>query len=151
MAQVVEDERGQRRTARHAREHVARAAHREDRAAERLDLDLLGRSVGGGVGPFHELPREIRELAGTPGVVLAGRHEAPRRVDDDGGENVRGGVDEPPGDHHGQNSRVPLARISWIVTVCVCLLAALLLLLNGYSGYAGVLVAVGAAAAVNAV
>jgi hypothetical protein len=44
---------------------------------------------------------------------------------------------------------VPLARISWIVTVCACLLAALLLLLNGYSGYAGVLVAVGAAAAVN--
>jgi hypothetical protein len=46
---------------------------------------------------------------------------------------------------------VPLARISWIVTVCVCLLAAVLLLLNGYSGYAGVLVAVGAAAAVNTI
>lgn len=46
---------------------------------------------------------------------------------------------------------MPLARISWIVTVGVCLLAAVLLLVNGYSGYAGVLVAVGAAAAVNAV
>jgi hypothetical protein len=44
---------------------------------------------------------------------------------------------------------VPLARISWLVTVGICLIAALLLLLNGYFGYAGVLLAVGAAAAVN--
>jgi hypothetical protein len=36
-----------------------------------------------------------------------------------------------------------------MVTVGVCLLAALLLLLNGYVGYAGILVAVAAAAAVN--
>ena len=48
-----------------------------------------------------------------------------------------------------QNSRVPLSQISWIVTVAICLIAALLLLLNGYSGYFGVLLAVGAAAAVN--
>ncbi|NLT06750.1 MAG: hypothetical protein GXY03_10640 [Solirubrobacterales bacterium] len=44
---------------------------------------------------------------------------------------------------------MPLARISWIVTIAICGLAALILLLNGYSGYAGLLVAVGAAAAVN--
>jgi hypothetical protein len=44
---------------------------------------------------------------------------------------------------------VPLARISWLVTVGICLVAALLLLLNGYFGYAGVLLAVGSAAAVN--
>lgn len=44
---------------------------------------------------------------------------------------------------------MPLARISWIAAVVVCLVAALLLLVSGYSGYAGVLVAVGAAAAVN--
>jgi hypothetical protein len=48
-----------------------------------------------------------------------------------------------------QNDRVPLSRISWLVTVGICLLAALLLLLNGYIGYSGVLLAVGAAAAVN--
>jgi len=149
VAEVVEDERGQRRPAGYAGEHVARAAHGEDGSTKRLDLDLLGRSAGGRVGPFDQLTREIRELAGAPRIVLAGRHEVAGGVDYDGGENVSGGVDEPPGDHHGQNSRVPLARISWIVTVCVCLLAAVLLLLNGYSGYAGVLVAVGAAAAVN--
>jgi hypothetical protein len=46
---------------------------------------------------------------------------------------------------------VPLARISWLVTVGICLIAALLLLLNGYFGYAGVFLAVGASAAVNLV
>jgi hypothetical protein len=44
---------------------------------------------------------------------------------------------------------VPLSRISWLVTVAICVIAALLLLLNGYYGYMGVLLAVGAAAAVN--
>ena len=51
--------------------------------------------------------------------------------------------------HEGQNSGVPLSRISWIVTVAICLIAAVLLLLNGYLGYSAVLLAVGAAAAVN--
>jgi hypothetical protein len=44
---------------------------------------------------------------------------------------------------------VPLSRISWLVTVAICLIAAFLLLLNGYLGYSGVLLAVAAAAAVN--
>ena len=44
---------------------------------------------------------------------------------------------------------MPLARIAWLVTVAVCLIAALVLLLSGYNGYAGVAVAVGVAAAVN--
>lgn len=44
---------------------------------------------------------------------------------------------------------MPLSRISWLVTVGICLIAALLLLVNGYFGYSGVLLAVGAAAAVN--
>ncbi len=44
---------------------------------------------------------------------------------------------------------MPLARISWLVTVGICLVAAVLLVLSGYYGYSGVLVAVGAAAAVN--
>ncbi len=44
---------------------------------------------------------------------------------------------------------MPLSRISWFVTVGICLIAALLLLLSGYYGYSGVLLAVGAAAAVN--
>jgi hypothetical protein len=50
-----------------------------------------------------------------------------------------------------QNTGVPLSRISWLVTVGICLIAALLLLLNGYYGYSGVLLTVGAAAAINLV
>ena len=42
-----------------------------------------------------------------------------------------------------------LSRISWIATVVICLIAALLLLLNGYYGYSGILLAVAASAAVN--
>jgi hypothetical protein len=44
---------------------------------------------------------------------------------------------------------VPLSKISWLVTVAACVIAAILLLVNGYLGYFGVLLAVGAAAAVN--
>ena len=42
-----------------------------------------------------------------------------------------------------------LERISWLVTVGLCLIAAVLLLVEGYVGYFGVLLAVAAAAAVN--
>lgn len=51
----------------------------------------------------------------------------------------------------GQNSPVSLSRISWLVTVVGFLVAALLLVLNGYVGYFLVLLAVAAAAAVNLV
>lgn len=44
---------------------------------------------------------------------------------------------------------MPLSRISWWVTLGICLIASVLLLVNGYSGYSGVLLAVGVAAAVN--
>lgn len=48
-----------------------------------------------------------------------------------------------------QNSGVPLPRISWLLTVGVCLGSAVLLLVEGYLGYFGVLVAVALAAAAN--
>jgi ABC-type Fe3+-siderophore transport system permease subunit len=44
---------------------------------------------------------------------------------------------------------VPLSRISWLVTVAICVVAALVLLLSGYVGYFGVMLAIAAAAAVN--
>lgn len=44
---------------------------------------------------------------------------------------------------------MPLSRVAWIVTVGIALITALLLLLAGYSGYAGVSLAVGASAAIN--
>jgi len=42
-----------------------------------------------------------------------------------------------------------LNRIAWIVTVGICLITALILLLSGYNGYAGVTLAVAIGAAIN--
>ena len=44
-----------------------------------------------------------------------------------------------------------LNRIAWLVTVGICLVTALILLLSGYDGYAGVTFAVAIAAAINLV
>jgi len=44
---------------------------------------------------------------------------------------------------------VAIERIAWIVTVLVALLTALLLLLSGYEGYAGLGLAVAISAAIN--
>jgi hypothetical protein len=42
-----------------------------------------------------------------------------------------------------------LTRIAWLVTVGLCLITALILLLSGYDGYAGVTLGVAIAAAIN--
>jgi len=44
-----------------------------------------------------------------------------------------------------------IARFAWLTTVLVALLTALLLLLSGYTGYAGLGLAVAASAAINLV
>jgi ABC-type enterochelin transport system permease subunit len=44
---------------------------------------------------------------------------------------------------------VPLSRIAWLATVIVCLITSLILLLSGYLGYAGVLVAIALSAGIN--
>jgi hypothetical protein len=44
---------------------------------------------------------------------------------------------------------VDLGRIAWLVTVGACVLTVLILLLQGYWGYAGVTFAVAVAAAIN--
>jgi hypothetical protein len=52
--------------------------------------------------------------------------------------------------HARQNiPRMPLSRVAWIATVLVALLTAVLLLFAGYTGYAGLSLAVGASAAIN--
>lgn len=44
---------------------------------------------------------------------------------------------------------MPLSRIAWLVTLAICVVAAAILLGSGYVGYAGVVLAVGLAAAIN--
>jgi hypothetical protein len=49
----------------------------------------------------------------------------------------------------GENRRVDLARFGWIATVFACLVAVLILLVQGYYGYALVTFAVAVSAAFN--
>lgn len=49
----------------------------------------------------------------------------------------------------GDNAAVNLARAGWLTTVAACLVAVVILLLQGYVGYAGVTFAVGISAAIN--
>jgi hypothetical protein len=44
---------------------------------------------------------------------------------------------------------VTLERLAWLVTVLACLVAAFILVLEGYYGYAGVTLAVAVSAAIN--
>jgi hypothetical protein len=48
-----------------------------------------------------------------------------------------------------ESGDVDLGRIAWVLTVLGCLVAVVILVLEGYFGYAGVTFAVGAAAAIN--
>ena len=49
----------------------------------------------------------------------------------------------------GENDVMDMTRVAWLTTVFVALLTALLLLLAGYTGYAGLGLAVAASAAIN--
>jgi hypothetical protein len=54
----------------------------------------------------------------------------------------------PVGDDS-ENKAVDLARIGWLATVVACLIAVVILVLQGYYGYAGVTLAVAISAAIN--
>ena len=56
---------------------------------------------------------------------------------------------EPTGSEADQNTAVDLGRIAWLGTVLVCLIVVLILVLQGYFGYAAVTFAVAVAAAIN--
>jgi hypothetical protein len=51
--------------------------------------------------------------------------------------------------HRCHDTHVTLPQASWLGVVLICLVAALLLLINGYVGYFGILLSVAASAAVN--
>jgi hypothetical protein len=59
------------------------------------------------------------------------------------------GLQNPAIPGHRENRRVNLARIGWLTTVLACLIAVLILGLQGYYGYAGVTLAVAISAAIN--
>jgi hypothetical protein len=66
----------------------------------------------------------------------------------DGTNSASAGRDAAVADD-GENTVVDLARIGWLATVVACLIAVLILVLQGYYGYAGVTLAVAISAAIN--
>jgi hypothetical protein len=48
-----------------------------------------------------------------------------------------------------ENTTVDLARIGWLATVVACLIAVVILAIQGYYGYAAVTLAVAISAAIN--
>jgi hypothetical protein len=48
-----------------------------------------------------------------------------------------------------ENTVVDLARIGWLGTTAACMIAVVILLIQGYYGYAGVTFAVALSAAIN--
>jgi hypothetical protein len=65
----------------------------------------------------------------------------------DGAAAVLAAGDNTPMD--AEESTVNLGRAAWLVTVFACLVAVLILILNGYYGYAGVTLAVAISAGIN--
>ena len=77
------------------------------------------------------------------------RRPATRRAGGaNGGAAGRAGG-EAGGGASGENRLVDLARIAWLATVAIFLVAVLVLVLQGYYGYAAVTFAVAIAAAIN--
>jgi hypothetical protein len=90
----------------------------------------------------------------TPAPVASGDGAEPetlaeRTVAEAASEAAIGPEAGPGGDRGRDHSDVDLGRIAWVVTVLGCLVAVVILVLEGYFGYAGVTLAVGAAAAIN--
>ena len=67
---------------------------------------------------------------------------------DPGDPNVTPDGDNDPVDE-GQNTPVDLGRLAWLGTVLVCLIVVVILVLQGYFGYAAVTFAVALAAGIN--
>jgi hypothetical protein len=64
-----------------------------------------------------------------------------------GAAAVLAGSDNTPVDV--DESTVNIGRAAWLVTVVACLVAVLILILDGYYGYAGVTLAVAISAGIN--
>jgi hypothetical protein len=93
-------------------------------------------------------PRYLRHSEGRRSLRASARNPVggrPRRPPTGGPSPSRGPVILRNGD----NAGVDLARLSWIATVFACVIAVVVLLLQGYYGYAIVTLAVAVSAGIN--
>ena len=142
------------------RDRPAVVAHREHRAARRRNLDpgRLRTPADGGVSAPQELEQRLPHALAAVLVAAPRCGHAAAAIEDQAtcdigrklAEVIEGqGRSQGCSCHAGHNNAVPLSRIAWLTTVAILVIAAALVLLNGYVGYFFVLVAVAAAAAIN--
>jgi hypothetical protein len=146
-AQVLPDDASDREAAAHRHRRVAACADGTDDPVGGCGLELAG------------VAAQRQQLAGGIGERLRAGEQAPGGVEHDPGAHVGGQlvhVFERQRRRQGRRHRrraeygpVPLNRIAWLTTVGICLVISLILLISGYLGYAGVLLAIALSAAIN--
>jgi hypothetical protein len=90
---------------------------------------------------------DFRILRNSPPTI--GGPERPQPHEADGADGAVHRDGENDGVDADQNNAVDLGRLAWLATVGACLIAVLVLLLQGYYGYAAVTFAVALAAGIN--
>jgi hypothetical protein len=164
-AQIAEDQRGEREAIRGHDRATARTANGQDLTGFGADVEvgdlaaaLLGKppELGDRLGPRPAIRREELLAAGPEDGALAHFERVA-----DASLQERRGVREPVlADHRrhvavfpvGMSANIEtmdLGRSAWITVIGICLIAVVMFAVNGYTGYAITVGAVGAAAAVN--
>ena len=148
-AQVVMGQPGQRVRAGHGHDRVAVVASGIDRPGVRVPSNSVASPVCASIAREASASASGPASRSTPCIEHdRGPHIGRQRV-----HVVERERRCERGRHRRQRQYPPamsqLARISWLVTVGICLIAALILLLSGYNGYAGVVLAVAIAAGIN--
>ena len=111
------------------------------RAADGRSAGSQGRAILPGAGDTPEDP---------VGSVFRNLRTSPPPIShNDRAEPVEAPAEEPSVGESDQNMTVDLGRLAWLGTVGACLIAVLILVLEGYFGYAAVTFAVAVAAAIN--
>ena len=113
---------------------LTRAA--DGRSAGSRGADIL---PGADDTPQDPVGSVLRNLRTSPPTISPNDSSEPTAVDT---EERTVGEDD-------QNMAVDLGRLAWLVTVGACLIAVLILVLEGYFGYAAVTFAVAVAAGIN--
>lgn len=120
-----------------------------DRGVDPADGEALAPAANGSV----DVDRQEAVAPSRPGAADGDGGASPRHTGATGrdrGANLGGRESVPAGAvDSGQNETVDLGRVAWLVTVAACLIAVLILVFQGYYGYAAVTFAVAVAAAIN--
>jgi hypothetical protein len=125
----------------------------------RVRADRAHDPVGAAVLQLRRAARGVEQRPRGSGQLGRAGEQRAARVEDDRRAHVgrqlvhvfecQGGGQGRRHRRAAEYGRVPLNRIAWLTTVGICLIISLILLISGYLGYAGVLLAIAIAAGIN--